>query len=243
MPSFVLPSTVSSLISVLIGVSLLGCSLVDDSGESLERSFTFEEGREGWTGAFSDFSEVQESSMALTFERRRLPGEVDSTRFGLYLSGRNISDDLFMFLKREMTGLAPETTYELRLRMQIASASPSGCVGIGGPPGEAVYLKVGAASQEPVRELQDGDYRLSVDKGNQSNAGDRAVVVGNAANGSPECSDTPYRMIERDNLEDPLSVRTDGEGSAWIFVGSDSGFEGTTSLYYDRIDVVLEPVE
>ena len=64
-----------------------------------------------------------------------------------------------------------------------------------------------------------------------------------AANGSPECSDTPYRMIERDNLEEPLTVRTDAEGSAWIFVGSDSGFEGTTSLYYDRIDVVLEPVE
>ena len=235
--------TGSPVLALLICTSLLGCSLVDDSDESIEQSYTFEEGREGWTGAFSDFSEVQESSMELTFDRRRLPGEVDSTRYGLYLSGRNISDDLFMFLKREMTGLAPETTYEVRLRMQIASASPSGCVGIGGPPGEAVYLKVGAATREPVRELQNGDYRLSVDKGNQSNGGDRAVVIGNAANGSPECSDTPYRMIERDNLEDRLTVRTDGEGSAWIFVGSDSGFEGTTSLHYDRIDLVLEPVE
>jgi hypothetical protein len=237
------PSTGSPLIAVLLCASLLGCSLVDDSEESLEQSFTFEEGREGWTGAFSDFSEIQESSMELTFDRRRLPGEIDSTRFGLLLPGRPTSDDLLTFLKRKMTGLAPETTYELRLRMQIASASPSDCGGIGGPPGEAVYLKIGAAAQEPVRELEDGDYRLSVDKGNQSNGGDRAVVVGNAANGSPECSDTPYRMIERDNLEDPLTVRTDGDGSAWIFVGSDSGFEGTTSLFYDQIEVVLEPVD
>jgi hypothetical protein len=37
-------------------------------------------------------------------------------------------------------------------------------------------------------------------------------------------------------------VRTDGQGQLWLLVGTDSGFEGPTALYYQRIDATLIPV-
>lgn len=241
------PVYVICLLPRLLTIVLLlaGCSLTDEK-EPVERetTYSFEDDAEGWSGGFSDFSVPQRASMSLTHERRRLPAGVDSTRYGLFLSGRNMSDDLFMFLKRRVEGLAPGTAYRVRVRMRIASASPSGCVGIGGPPGEAVYVKVGASTEEPIAETVDEDVRFSVDKGNQSNAGDRSVVVGNAANGVDQCTDTPFRMITRSTEDtDPLVAEAGAEGSLWVFVGTDSGFEGTTALYYDEITVTLEPVE
>jgi hypothetical protein len=37
-------------------------------------------------------------------------------------------------------------------------------------------------------------------------------------------------------------VNANASGELWLLVGTDSGFEGTTALYYQRIDVRLVPV-
>ena len=38
-------------------------------------------------------------------------------------------------------------------------------------------------------------------------------------------------------------MEADNTGSAWLIVGTDSGFEGLTSLYYHRITYTLTPVD
>jgi hypothetical protein len=38
-----------------------------------------------------------------------------------------------------------------------------------------------------------------------------------------------------------FNARTASDGSLWIAIGTDSGFEGITTLYYDRIAVTLTP--
>lgn len=240
--------------SVLAGGLLLGCALLisgcdligsetsTPDAKIVEEVTDFEEGVAGWTGDFADYpTSKSEEDMSLVFDRRPLPGEVDASGHGLYLSGRNLSDDLFMFLEREVSGLVPNTWYQVHAEADLASNAPSDCAGIGGPPGEAVYLKVGASAVEPEPVVEDGDYRMNVDKGNQSTGGEHTDVIGNVANGVNECSDTPYRMITR-STEEPLVLETDSSGSLWVFIGTDSGFEGTTSLYYHRISVRVEPV-
>lgn len=213
------------------------------SSDRIERTFPFAEGPAGWTALFADFptdADTTATGLALTFKRRSLPDEVpDGT--GLFLSGRNQSDDLFMGLRRPLTGLAPNTTYALTVTVTLASAAPSNCVGVGGPPGESVWVKAGGSAARPERIVGDeGWYRLTVDKGSQSQGGDQARVLGTAANGVERCSDTPYRLIER-TMDDPLFVTTTDEGTLWVLVGTDSGFEGTTSLYYASLRVALEP--
>ncbi|MEO0332641.1 MAG: hypothetical protein AAF223_13330 [Bacteroidota bacterium] len=57
-----------------------------------------------------------------------------------------------------------------------------------------------------------------------------------------EREDFEYELISRDNWgEEPIVVRTDDEGACWLIVGTDSGFEGTTTLYYNRISVFIAP--
>jgi hypothetical protein len=73
-------------------------------------AFDFARGTQGWTAEFSDYPPGQEAFFELTAESR--PAPVRGTE-SLYISGNNHSDDLFMFFKREVTGLRPNTLYQV----------------------------------------------------------------------------------------------------------------------------------
>jgi len=175
----------------------------------------------------------------LTADHRNLPAELGGGK-GLFISGTNHSDDLWMFWKKKLTGLLPNTEYQVVLDVEMASSVPPGQVGIGGSPGEGVYVKAGASRSEPVAVVDSqGWWRMNIDKGNQSTSGADASVLGhisktgNGTNG--------YQYIYRNNRNTKQSVTTSADGSLWIFFGTDSGFEGTTSLYYTHASAVLTP--
>ncbi len=201
--------------------------------------YDFSRETHGWVGDFADLPVDGGDIYELEFAHRPLPPYLGD-RKGLYISGSNRSDDLFMFLKKQVTGLEPNAEYRVDFTVQFATQAASGCVGIGGAPGEAVYVKVGAAAQEPVPIVQDGWYRLNLDKSNQSGSGEHGVVIGDVANTLTDCMGDTYELK---TLEGPKSgsftARTDASGNLWLFVGTDSGFEGKTSLYYTYVKVVL----
>lgn len=127
---------------------------------------------------------------------------------------------------------------------------PSGCAGVGGAPGESVFLKAGASPAEPLALLgpPSSDPRVSpnlgmnVDKSNQSQGGIAASVTGNIANGQPcDLGLRPFVSLQRTHQHTSL-VNASSRGELWLLVGTDSGFEALTALYYQRIDVSLVPV-
>jgi hypothetical protein len=145
-----------------------------------------------------------------------------------------------MFWKRKTVGLLPNTVYEATFDLELASAAAAGMVGIGGAPGESVFLKAGASTAEPrIVTDKSGWLRMNIDKGNQSQPGASAAVLGHAA--KPDAG-TNYSIIRRDNRSSRLRATTAADGSLWLFFGSDSGFEGTTSLFYTKFTAVLEPI-
>ena len=93
----------------------------------------------------------------------------------------------------------------------------------------------------PGRGDRNRYLRMNIDKGNQANGGEDMVVLGNVAHG--EVVNREYRIKTLDNMDMPLSVSTDAEGRAWLIVGTDSGFEGLSALYYARISYTLSIVE
>ena len=232
-----------SLFAVLLASLLAGCSddLAQDDGE-MEATFTFDSGNEGWTGDFADYPAAKtEAELQLVYDRRPLPDDVSAEGEALFLAGLNQSDDLFMFLKHRMNGLEPNARYAITFTLEVASNAPSGCVGVGGAPGESVFMKVGAAHVEPQPVVENGDYRLNVDKSNQASGGENAVPIGTIGNGVEQClGDVPYRMITLTNQGEPFTITADDAGTLWLLVGTESGFEGKTALYYDTIDVRLE---
>ena len=204
-------------------------------------SFNFEDDAEGWTVGFADLPVNHDQSIyELDSGHRPLPDGLEGS--GVYIQGHNRSDDLFMFLKRQVGGLRPNATYAVSVSIDLATNVPAGSFGIGGSPGESVFVKAGASTIEPETVEDDNRYhRMNIDKGNQSNGGESAVVLGNVAH--PEVVNREYRIKTLDNVDLPLMVDTDSEGQGWLFVGTDSGFEGLSALYYSRINYTLNIVE
>jgi hypothetical protein len=90
-----------------------------------------------------------------------------------------------------------------------------------------------------VEEDSTGWLRMNIDKGNQANSGEDMIVIGNIA--SPDASgDGEFVIKMLDSAGIAFEATTDNEGKLWLIVGSDSGFEGLTQLYYSEISASLE---
>lgn len=153
---------------------------------------------------------------------------------GLFLSGNNHSDDLFMGYFKELSGLAPETEYQFTVRFKLATNVEGDMVGIGGGPGGAVFVKCGVSMEQPENSLDSlNHFRLNIDKGSQSQGGADMIVVGTLAK---EENNRPGEY-EFNEMETSVVARTDETGAAYLVIGTDSGFEGVSSYYLDDIFV------
>ncbi|MGQ0621653.1 MAG: hypothetical protein ACT4QA_17345 [Panacagrimonas sp.] len=225
--------------SILLFIAaLVSCSSHDGSDApppAVRESFDFAQGAQQWVAGFADYPAGAEGFYELIADYRMLPPELGGDRGALFITGNNHSDDLFMYYKRRVDGLDPGRRYTVRFQVEIATEVPTGCTGIGGSPGDSVYLKAGVAGVEPVAVANlDGFNELNVDKGVQSNAGPAALVLGTIAT-TRVCDDgRGFELKMLDSGRDSLAVTADVEGSVWLLVGTDSGFEGSTRLYYTR---------
>lgn len=226
------------LLLFLICLALPACKEEESPVPSQSFSYTFENSSEGWVAGFSDYpSDWDENRFEFLFEHTELPDEVNTRSGSLLVSGRNISDDLFMFVKKEITGLKPNHRYLVSFEIEVASQYPEESAGIGGSPGASVYLKAGATMTEPEPVKKNGDIRMNIDTGNQSQGGKDMQVLGNIGIPGENFS---YQLIRLNNLQSPFSVQTNASGNLWVIVGTDSGFEGTTTLYYNTIEVIIK---
>lgn len=99
---------------------------------SVEIDDFFEESMDNWSGDFADYGVGREVDFNLNFERTNLPEPLNSDQYALKLSGMNGSDDLFMYLKKKVTGLKPDTRSNVLFDIEFASNVADGLVGIGG---------------------------------------------------------------------------------------------------------------
>ncbi len=228
------------IFSAIIFISTMACAdLSDDAGfQVFSDASDFNVGLEGWTGDFADYPTGADDSTfyELQFEHTNRPANLGAPKKAILLSGNNHSDDLFMFIKKKINGLRPNTNYTVGFEVELASNAEKNSVGIGGSPGESVYLKVGGSGAEPKKIVEGSFYRLNIDKGNQSTGGSDMQVVGNIAVESSE-----YSLLTKSNSNayDQFSIRSNSFGELWLIVGTDSGFEGTTTVYYTKINFVF----
>ncbi len=214
------------------------------AAQPVSASFDFSQGAQGWEAGFADLPSNPNDTYELESGLRPLPAELGAGGTGYLLQSHNRSDDVFMFLKRRLgasDGVVPNQAYQVRFTIRFASNAPSGAFGVGGAPGEAVVLKAGAGPVEPRAVDQGGFARLNVDVGDQSQGGPAASVAGHIANGRDPEDPAAYVSLTRQHTH-TFTARADAAGNLWLLVGTDSGFEGLTALFYQQIDVQLTPV-
>ncbi len=212
-----------------------GADLISD--ESTVLHWDFRNGAQGWD---ADAAEYRADDNVFRSALEALPAELRTSGTGFLLSGKNHSDDMFMYLKRMIggdLGLRPSTTYQLEFDIKFASSAPSGALGAGGPPGEGVWLKAGGGDQEPRTFIDDaGMIQINVTHGLALDS--YTSTVSNVANGLAFQPELPFRSLERVHVHRGI-VTTDAQGRLWLLIGTDSGFEGTTTLYYQEVTVRL----
>lgn len=257
-----------TMITVALGAAPVGACPVGDAGLdgaitideitgalhdalddcALRRSFDFRAGAQGWEADFADYAPHMREALELVGEPRPLPAGLGLDGTGFLLSGFNQSDDLWMALFRRLgpaDGLVAGRAYWIDYTLVVASAAGSGCAGVGGSPGESVYLKAGAADAAPATVLDptDGYLRTTVAKGNQSTGGPQASLIGDVANGLPcETGNGTFVSLRRTHRH-PHPVTATAAAELWLVLGTDSAFEGVSSLYYQRVEVRLTPVD
>lgn len=223
--------------SLASGAMLTACS----NDEPMTVAIDFRQSDRGWVGDFADYPVGQDTFYELVTDYRALPEPLTASGSGLFISGLNHSDDLWMYYKGQIAGLLPDTRYRVEFHVEIATSVPNGCVGVGGAPGEGVTVKAGASEVEPNRVDEGGFWRMNVDKGQQTNGGEDAVAIGDVANSIP-CNETPrWELKQLSSGSEAVEVTSDRAGAVWLFVGTDSGFESTTSIYYTTLTATFRP--
>ena len=231
---------VRSRFLILAGVTLpfaFACS--DDNRihtDPVEFKWTFNAGSEGWTGDFADYPVGEEETYQLYFGYDSLPLPLDDSQGALLLSGNNHNNNLFMFVKKRITVLKPNTVYYATFTIEIATNEPGNELNAATVPGGQIYIGAGATPVEPRKVVEESNlYGLNIGKCDENKDGEDMVVMGNIVNDADE----PVYTLKTITNEKPFHCVTNEKGELWIIVAVDSGVSTTTEVYYNSIQVNL----
>lgn len=231
------------LLATVLMLPACGSDVINLNSDTKQLYISFNESVTGWKHGVSDYAEGQLNDQ-YSAGQVELPSPLNTAnQKGFKLSSNNHSDDMFMFVTKQFDGLQANRLYDFDFEISFATNAQKNCVGIGGAPGESVTIKAGATKNEP-KSVNNGNntYSMNIDKGNQSVGGADALAIGNFAN-DRECgnADTSYMKKTVRSDRGRFSAYTDTEGKIWILFGTDSGFEGVTTIYFMQARVWATP--
>ncbi|MYN07494.1 hypothetical protein [Pseudoduganella aquatica] len=251
MKQLIKPSALAAGIAAIAAV-LSGCGAGDYPGPAVPQSgpppptvpvavkitADFGQSIEGWKGESTDYGDGDAPDFVV-FEQRTVDAPL--TGKGYYMAGHNRSDDMFLYVKKQFGGFVPSTSYKVTFSVKFSTDVSSGCSGVGGAPGESVFVIGAASATEPKSVLKDGRNTLNLDRGNQGTGGKDGQVLGNIGN-TQECGVTKAEFKTVKSAE-PLIVKTDADGKMWLLAGIDSGFEAASRINIQTVVVDADPVK
>jgi len=202
------------------------------------------------TSVFYDYPAGSEFEWELTAESQETVAlEEGGDVTGYLLYSYNRSDDTGMLLHTPIKGLAANTSYTGVFKATIATNVNNMCFGIGGAP-HSVYVKAGLSVEEPkaIRVENDEHYRINIDLGNNMEEGTNGLTLGDIgsetlADCDPGSNLFGLKSFDSEILEKTFSITTGDTGILYFSLGTDSGFEGPTTILFTDASVTFERVE
>lgn len=230
--------------NLLIALSLVALFIATacDEDESDNRvvtiTETFESGANGWAAVFGSYPEGEEEFYELDSGIKALPSPLDQTKKSFMLSGNNHSDALRMFIAKQIGGFTPGAAYELDVDLLLASKYPEMSAGIGGSPGGAVHLVAYASANGYAKKYtgsteEPNYFEIEIKKDTVDNKAQSVAELGTVG---IDGNEFVYKLIDREN-DESMICKADAQGKIWVVVGTWSGFEGISTLYYDKIEL------
>lgn len=227
----------SSVIVSIFGLFLASC-LPDESEVPLSllvHEYDFRDSDHGWTADFAELPADQESADQFQLYAAYTDDLSEASVLGrrsFMLSGNNLNGELFMYVKRKVVGLKPNSNYTVTFNVDLASH-----LDLQTAPG-SVYLKAGATYVEPRSLIDDGYLRLNIDKGVHHASGEDMIVLGEI---SSEMKSSHYLLLNMNNTmtNSRYVARSSANGELWLIVGIDSGAKRTSTVFLRKIQVIF----
>jgi hypothetical protein len=202
--------------------------------------FSFANDTNGFQAGFSDYAPGQEPVVAFAAAPERLPAPLGSLA-GFAVSAANPSTDVFVYIWKPVTGLAPNTRYQVTVSLHFATNAPPNCQG---GPGENVTIKAGASAVAPANINQTNRVTVNFDKGDQANGGADVAALGNFAQvtAAGTCGQPLYAEKTLTTGAAAPTLTSDANGRLWLVIGADSGFVGRTKIYFLDGEATFSPV-
>jgi hypothetical protein len=218
---------------VAVFCGLVGCSDSESPGISIfSQNFDFSQDQHGWQHGFAEYPTGPDDSLYYELQYAYQPEPGGSK--AIMLSGNNRSTELFMYLKRKLDGLNPNTEYTLTFNVSLFADAQQTTLTASG---EHVFLKVGATGIEPKSLIDRNRFIMNIDKGDLYESGDDMIAIGDLS--TPTGSYTQITRTNSTNTNSPFKVKSNSRGEIWLIVGTDSGATGKTTLYYSKIYLTL----
>lgn len=218
------------LIAILAAAGLWSCNEDSlDAGITVDSNFqSSTTGEDGWDPGFAGYAATADSSQLDTIAATALlPRGLDTTQYGYRILSRYSKGNMFSYLKKRVSGFTPNKSYEMELRVDLATKYSASAVV------DKVTFKAGVSAIEPLTKLVSGTYAFNLDKGTGSKAGKDVLLSGSIASTNP---DSRYYTLSRySNDGQPVTVVANNNGELWFYVGTDSDYKDTTIFYFDRI--------
>lgn len=226
----------------------------DPEGEAVELTYNFDASDEGWDAGIIGILANEEEDHA--FEVNHVTAPYDENTGALLLSAENPNNNLFIYTTRHLTGLEPNTSYDISYSIKFASivgidstGNSVDTTGIGADTTEVaadsidnivandtIVIKAGATNEE-LQVEEDASNLLQlvgIDVGEPGSDGNDLVVIGSFIADSDDSNYTLHTA----STENPISVVTNEDGELWLVVGTET-FGSTAEIYMDRIDVEI----
>ncbi len=253
--------TIVIMIMGVLAISFYSCKdedvdRIDDpiGDETVELNYNFDSGDEGWDAGIAGFLIDEEDLYGFNVEQTTAPFDEDEGV--LKLSASNPNDHLFMYASKQITGLEPNTQYNINFTVELASlvvVDTTGFVtdtiglgtdttgvdttGIYTSINDTVFIKAGVANEELVTEADDFDFLqlVGIDIGEPGADGNDLVVIGSFPGDTTDINVTLHTA----STETPITAITNDDGDLWLLVGAES-FGTNTEIYIGSISVEIE---
>jgi len=215
------------------GLMLWSCAAKPDNDISVfNSSFDFNESSYDWSGGAADYSIKDTAATNFDLIYSTVPERIAPVQHSLKLSGTITGDYLTMFIKKQITGLRPETDYTLAFDIELVCDADSTA-------GQTIILKSGATANEPHTIKRDQRYRLNIDNGTYAENGVDMIVVdtvrvNSATNeyGVVQSGDVPSKYVF-------IKAQSDADGSLWIIIATESSGVGRSIVYYTKVGITF----
>ncbi len=200
-------------------------------------SFDFKKESYDWQGDFANYQASDSVTDQLSFDYANLPQGELAGKKSLKISGISSNGNLFMFIKKQITGLTPYTQYTIAFDVELTPYIEDAV-----QQGDSLYLKVGATTNEPGKNLAGSYFNTNFDKGLAYDEGADMIILA-AISAADLQGYSLYKKRNATSLHPFFSTRSNGKGELWLIVGTDSPFNGKTNVYYTSVDVVFSAVK